>query len=100
MVQYGLDVDRYGIRYMQVDNQGMADRGNGYLIADSLLTTAPCMGIEGDCQRISRITPQVDGRIVEMQVDFERDSERIAHYRFVLHRAGEVTEGAITDGAP
>jgi hypothetical protein len=100
MVQYGLDADRLAIRYMQVDNKGMADRGHAYLVSDSLVTTAPCMGIEGNCQRISRITPQVDGRIVEMQVDFVRDSEPIASYRFVLRRVGAVAEGAISGGEP
>jgi hypothetical protein len=100
MVQYGLDKDRYSIRYMQVDNKGLADRGHGYLVADSLVTSAPCVGLEGNCQRISRITPRDDGRIIDMQVDFERDAERIARFRFILHRAGEVAEGAFSGGTP
>ena len=100
MVQYGLDADRLAIRYMQVDNNGLADRGWGYLVADSLTTTMPCMGIAGNCRRISRITPQADGRIVGMQVDIELDSERIARYQFVLRRVGAVTEGAISGATP
>lgn len=39
MIQYGLDTDRFAIRYMQVDNEGLADRGVGYLVGDSLTTT-------------------------------------------------------------
>lgn len=90
MLQFGLDADRLGIRYMQVDSRGIADRGNGYLWGDTLMTTTHCVGIPGECQRITRITPQPDGQFVEMQTDIEMDGRRVVRYLFVMQRQGSV----------
>lgn len=100
MVDYGLDTDRFGIRYLQVDNQGTADFGSAYLVNGTLTTTTPCPNLSGTCNRIARITPAVDGKRVEMQVDIEREYQRVVRYRFVLQRVGEVPEGAISGSEP
>jgi hypothetical protein len=98
MIQYGLDVDRLGIRYLQVDNRGHGDYGQGYLVNDTLTTTMPCVDIKGNCQRISRITARPDGKIVDMQIDIEQDETRLVRYKFVLQRVGAVPAGAISGG--
>jgi len=95
MVQYGLDPDRLGVRYMQVDNRGMAERGNGYLWGDVLETKSPCVGIAGNCQRITHIEAHPpDGSLIEMQVDIEKDSIRLMRYRFEMHRTAAARAGA------
>lgn len=100
ITQYGLDPDRLGIRFLQVDNRGMASYGQGYLFGDTLTTTTPCADIPGDCQRITKISARVDGKTVEMQVDIQKDSERLVRYKFMLHRIGKTTAGAIAGGTP
>lgn len=99
IAQYGLDPDRLGIRYLQVDNKGIASYGQGYLFGDTLTTTTPCADIPGDCQRITKISARIDGRTVEMQTDIMKDSERLVRYKFTLHRVGKTPEGAISGGA-
>jgi len=98
MVQYGLDVDRLGIRYLQVDNRGHGDYGQGYLVNNTLTTVTPCVDIKGNCQRISEITARPDGKVVDMQIDIEQDQARLVRYKFVLQRQGAVPEGAISGG--
>jgi hypothetical protein len=99
MVEYGLDTDRLGIRFLQVDNEGTADFGSAYLVQGTLTTTTPCPNLSGECRRISRITPTVDGKRVEMLIDIERNYRRVVRYRFMLQRVGEVPEGAISGSA-
>jgi hypothetical protein len=97
MVEYGLDTDRLGIRYMLVDNRGMANYGDAYLVGNTLATVTPCPDIP-DCTRTTRITPRVDGELVEMEVEIEKELTRRARFRFVLQRQGDVPEGAISGG--
>ncbi len=100
ITQYGLDPDHLGIRFLQVDNKGIASYGQGYLFGDTLTTTTPCADIPGDCQRITKISARVDGKTVEMQIDIQKDSERLVRFKFMLNRIGKVSEGAISGGAP
>jgi hypothetical protein len=85
MLQLGLDPDRLGIRFMQVDNRGIADRGNGYLFTNTLTTTNPCAGIP-DCLRTTRINAHPDGNFIEMQIDLEKDGIRVVRYLLVMTR--------------
>jgi hypothetical protein len=99
MIQYGLNADNVGIRFLLVDNKGLAHYGQGYLVNDTLTTTTPCSDAPGNCQRITRITPGIDGQIVDMQFDIERDFQNTASYRFRLRRQGEAPAGAISGGS-
>ena len=96
MVEYGLDTDHLGIRFLQVDNQGLANFGQGYLVGDTLITTTPCPDVTGNCQRTTRITAHADGKLIEMQIEIVQDYERRVRYRFLLQRVGEVPAGAIS----
>jgi len=89
MVLYGLDPDRRAIHFLQVDQKGIADGGTGYLMGDTLTTRAPCEGIPGDCERITTIDAQPDGRRIQMQVDIEQDGQRAVRFNFVLNRTSE-----------
>jgi hypothetical protein len=86
MIQYGFDPDRLGVRFMQVDSRGIAERGDGYLYTNTLVTTTACVGIPGNCQRITRITPQSDGQFIETQIDIEVDGNRVVRYLLVMTR--------------
>jgi len=96
MIQYGLNPDNVGIRFLLVDNKGLAHYGQGYLVNDTLTTTTPCSDDPGNCQRITRITPGIDGQLVDMQFDIERDLQNAASFRFRLHRQGAVPADAIS----
>ena len=99
MIQYGLNPDNIGIRFLLVDNKGLAHYGQGYLVNDTLTTTTPCSEASGNCQRITRVTPSVDGQTVDMQFDIERDLQNVASYRFRLLRQDQAPEGAISGGS-
>lgn len=100
IAQYGLDPDHLGIRFLQVDNKGIASYGQGYLFGDTLTTTTPCADIPDDCQRITKISAHADGRSIEMQVDIEQDSRRLVRFKFLLFRVGKPPQGAVSGGAP
>ena len=89
MILYGLDPDRRGIHFLQVDSRGIADGGVGYLTGDTLETRAPCEGIDGDCQRITQINAEPEGKLIKMQVDIEREGVLVARFSFELHRLPE-----------
>lgn len=86
MILYGLDPDRRGIHFLQVDQRGVADGGVGYLMGNVLTTTAPCEDIPGDCRRTTRIDAQPDGKLIQMEVDIEQDGLRVARFHFEMQR--------------
>lgn len=86
MILYGLDPDRRGIHFLQVDQRGIADGGVGYLIGDVLTATAPCEDIPGNCRRTTRIDAQPDGKLIQMQVDIEQEGVRVARFHFEMQR--------------
>jgi hypothetical protein len=86
MILYGLDPDRRGIHFLQVDQHGVAEGGVGYLFDDVLTSTAPCEAIPGNCQRTTRINAQPDGKLIQMQVDIQQDGVRVARFNFELQR--------------
>ncbi len=86
MMLYGFEPDRIGIRYMLVDNKGIAEGALGLLAADTLISKAPCVDIHGGCERSVRITADPEGKVIEMQIDVEVEHQKATSYRFVLHR--------------
>jgi hypothetical protein len=84
MVLYGLDPDELAVHYLLVDNKGVADGGLGYLKGDTMTTADPCVGIPGDCTRTTRITAEPDGKLVQMQIDIEREGQLAVRYLFAM----------------
>lgn len=82
----GLDPDRLGVRFLEVDNRGMGNGGRGYLRGDSVVTTTPCVDLPAQCQRITRIHAQPDGKQVRMQFDIEQNSVLIARFDFSMSK--------------
>lgn len=100
MILYGLDPDYLGIRYMQLDNKGLADSGQGYLRGDTLTTKAPCVDIPGNCTRTTQIDAQGDGKVIRMQIDIEKDEQRLVRFMFVQHRLAQQTQPGDAARAP
>jgi hypothetical protein len=86
MLLFGFEPDHIGIRYMLVDDKGVAQGALGLLMGDTLTSKTPCVDLPGDCQRSVRITAQPDGQALEMHIDLERDGRPAIAYAFVLHR--------------
>jgi hypothetical protein len=84
MVLYGLDPDELAVHYLLVDNKGVADGGLGFIKGDTMTTADPCVGIPGDCTRTTKITAQRDGKLVQMQIDIEREGNLAVRYLFVM----------------
>jgi len=99
LILYGLDPDHRAIHYLQVDQKGIADGGLGYLDGDTLTTTAPCEGIPGNCQRITTINAQPDGKLIQMQIDIRQDEERTVRYTFVMRRLSQPAPGGASGKA-
>ena len=88
MILYGFEPDDLGIRYMLVDSKGIAEPALGLLVGDTLTSKEPCVNVPGTCQKITKITAEPEGKLIEMNIDIERDYKRAISYRFVLHRVG------------
>jgi hypothetical protein len=83
MILYGFDPDHRAVHMLQVDNKGIADGALGYIQGDTLIAAAPCEGIPGNCQRITRITAKPDGKLIQTQIDIEIDGQRVTRYLFL-----------------
>jgi hypothetical protein len=83
---YGLDPYEPGIRFMLVDSRGIAEPALGLLIGDTLVSREPCASEFGNCQRVTRITAELDAKVVEMHIDIYFDYRRMFAYRFLLRR--------------
>jgi hypothetical protein len=86
MILFGFEPDEVGIRFMQVDNKGIAEPSVGLVVGDTLVARAPCVNQPGNCQRATRITAEPDLKTVEMHIDIEVDYRRTLAYRFVMRR--------------
>jgi hypothetical protein len=89
MMLFGFEPDDLGIRYMLVDSQGVAEGGLGLLTGDTFMAKEPCVGTPGNCQRIMRIYARPDGKVVQMQIDFEKDAQRVVSFTFVMNRISQ-----------
>jgi hypothetical protein len=69
MILYGVEPDDRGIRYLQVDNRGLAEGATGLVTGDTAAFRTPCVDMAADCQRVVRITARADSKIVDMQID-------------------------------
>lgn len=91
MILFGFEPDEVGIRFMQVDNKGIAEPALGRVVGDTLVSRAPCVNQPGNCERVTRITAEPDLRLIQMHVDIEVDYRRSLGYRFVMRRVPEPT---------
>jgi len=93
MILYGLEPDEIGIRYLQVDNRGLAEGATGLVTGDTAAFRTPCVDQPTDCQRVVRITAKPESKIVDMQIDTELNLQVALRYRFQLTRVAQVQGG-------
>lgn len=97
MILYGVEPDHIGIRYLQVDNRGLAEGATGQIIGDTATFRTPCVDMPEDCQRITRITVPSDSRFIDMQIDTAVNDRLAMRYRFQLTRVAEAQSPAQPD---
>jgi hypothetical protein len=86
MMLYGFEPDRFGIRYMLVDSDGIADGAMGYVIGNTLVSRTPCVNVPGQCERAAHITADPDLKMIRMEIDLEVDYEKAVHFDFIMNR--------------
>lgn len=89
MVLYGLEPDELGIRYLQVDNRGLAEGSTGVIVGDTASFRTPCVDMPEGCQRIVRVTAEPESKVIDMQIDTEVNFEMQTRFRFLLRRLPE-----------
>jgi hypothetical protein len=94
-----LKVDRLNLMFTQVDNKGVAEWASGTLVGDTFTSRAPCVGIPGACQKITRITARPDSKEISMLVDIEIDDQRVLRQAFLLHRESNLRNGKSSTGS-
>jgi len=83
MTLYGYDADFIAIHYQQVDKDGLADSGRGYLTGNTLTTRAPCVYELAGCERVMHINAEPDGKLIQTQIDIEQNSNLVVRFLFV-----------------
>jgi hypothetical protein len=83
---FGFEKDRLGIRYMLVDNNGIAEGALGYVVGNTLISRAPCVNVPGQCERVAHITADNDLKMIDMQIDVEIDHQPAVRFHFEMHR--------------
>lgn len=96
MILYGLEPDELGIRYLQVNNKGLAEGATGYMLNDTVTFKTPCVNTAPGCQRVTRVTARSDSKVVDFQVDTEIDYKVAARYNFKLRRVGNPQADLVT----
>ena len=90
MILYGVEPDDLGIRYLQVDNRGLAEGATGVVVGNTASFTTACVDVPQGCQRVTRITAPPDSKTLDMQVDTNVDGQLALRYRFKFTRVAEV----------
>ncbi|MEO8314896.1 MAG: hypothetical protein ABI645_08895 [Pseudomonadota bacterium] len=83
---YAYDRAVNGIRYMQVDDDGVAEGGSGLLSGDTLVSTSPCARIARKCVSKLSVTAGLDLQSVKMELNMEVDGKRVGGYQLTLRR--------------
>lgn len=90
MILYGVEPDELGIRYLQVDNRGLAEGATGDVIGNTATFRARCVDMAEACERVTRITAVSESKVVDVQVDTEVGGQLALRYRFQMQRVAEV----------
>jgi hypothetical protein len=90
MILYGVEPDELGIRYLQVDNRGLAEGATGDVIGNTATFRARCVDVAEACERVTRITAVSESKVIDVQVDTEVGSQLVHRYRFQMQRVAEV----------
>lgn len=89
MTLYAMEPDDIGIRYLQVNNKGLAEGATGFIINDTAEFKTPCVNAPPGCQRIVRIIAESESKVVNMEIITELNYEVAARFNFRLRRVAE-----------
>lgn len=80
MIQYGYDPGASRIRSLQVDNQSLAEPGEGMLKGDTVRYSTRCANTPAAqlCQRVTRIYAPEDRSYITLSIDMERNYELVS----------------------
>jgi hypothetical protein len=95
-ILYGLEPDERGIRYLQVNNKGLAEGATGYMLNDTVTFKTPCVNTAPNCQRVTRVTARSDSKVVDFQIDTEIDYQVAARFNFKLRRVANAQAELVT----
>lgn len=79
-------VSGWGLQFVHVDSKGNADWASGVLIGDTFTAGELCVGIPGDCQKITRITARPGSNEISMRIEIQIDHKPVMQQAFLLHR--------------
>lgn len=95
-----IQVSGWGLQFVRVDNKGNPDWASGVLIDDTFTAGELCVGIPGDCQKITRITARPDSSDISMLIEIQIDHRPVMRQVFLLHRRPQLQQGVGTGGTP
>jgi hypothetical protein len=100
VVVYGVSMAKTSIGYLQVDNNGVATSGKGWLVDDTLISKAPCADFP-DCQRVLRLqAPAPDARVIHLRVDLEQKGRLRLRHDFQWKRLTASQAAGLSDASP
>jgi hypothetical protein len=96
----GIQVSGWGIQFVQVDNKGKADWASGVLLGDTFTAGELCVGVPGNCQKITRITAKPGSNEIAMLIEIQIDQKPVMRQAFLLHREPKLQQGNRSGGSP
>ncbi len=100
MIEYGLDPVASKIRSLQVDNQSLAEPGEGVLKGETARSSTRCANTPASqlCQRVTRIYIPPDLSYISMTIDVERNYNRVSTLSLDLRRMTPEEAAAAASG--
>jgi hypothetical protein len=100
VIVYGLNSAKKYFGHLQVDSNGVARGGRGWLVDDTLISRDPCADFP-DCLRVVRLEAPADTKVVRMRVDLEQNGRlRQRHYiQWIRLPSSRVAEASTTSTA-
>jgi hypothetical protein len=88
-----IQVSGWGILFVQVDNKGRTDWASGVLVGDTFTAGELCVGIPGDCQKITRITARPGSNEISMLIEIQIDHQPVMRQVLLLHPRPQLQQG-------
>jgi hypothetical protein len=83
----GFEPVKPGVSWIMVDSRGNADTAVGEMATpDTMQSRSKCVGIAGNCERVTQLTAWPDLKTVDMKIDLAIDGEKAVSFTFVMHR--------------
>lgn len=95
----GVGVNGWGLVLLQLDNKGIPEWNSGVLVGNAFVARESCVGIPGDCHKITRVTINPDNDI-SMVVDLHVDRRRVLRQSFQFYREQGIQKDERSAGSP